>query len=271
MCCFVNNNNINLLYNMYKFSYTPVVDSENPTDIAFHNMKIGESVFSLATFIGGQSGYLYANPDKNFQDLERELRDRKFTTHIIAKPPPDKTTLEYHIGMLHKTNDETEYKYEAITSCRPTNAAMEELLTSWSSYDENFGALEFAGSVMVGAKGKEQLVLQENEQNSSGKSATDKIKLINNSSDPIHLMSVNKVKVSATYVPAEEVLQDVIDEIILKIGKQPQLRMVAMSSNGSPIMALAIDNKIVSYTGFIFEYDISGKKQVSITNLANLK
>jgi hypothetical protein len=256
---------------MYKFNYSPVTDSENPTEIAFHNMKVGEDTFSLEIFIGGQSGYLHANPDKNFQDLEKELRNRNFTTHIIAKPPPDKRTLEYHIGISHRINDDTEYKYEAITSCRPADVAMKELLENWLSYDENFEALKFAGSVIVGTKGKEQLVLQENEQNSSTScdSTTDKIKLLKNS-DPIHLMSVNKVKVSATYIPAEEILQDVIDEVILKIGKQPQLRMVAMNSNGSPIMALTVDNKIVSYTGFVFEYDTDGKKQVGIVNLANL-
>lgn len=74
---------------MNKIEYDDVKDSDDPTEIAFHNMLEADKILSLQLFIGGEMGYLRANPTKTFQDLELELRKRNFNTHLIAKPLKD--------------------------------------------------------------------------------------------------------------------------------------------------------------------------------------
>lgn len=256
---------------MYKFDYDPIDESElltiDPTEVAFHNMKIGESVYNLNIFIGGQSGYFKANPNKNYQDLEKELRERNFTTHIIAKSPPAKSDLDYKLDMPENKSSSlypvVEYKYEAIISCRPYNAALKELLQSWPSYEENFKALEFAGVIVLYEEGKKQVADITNNINENG----DTVKLIK-SNDPVHLIAENKVKVKITTVPAEEIMQNVVNGVIEKFGQEPNLRLLGMSPNGGPVMAFTIDDKIVSYTGVCFEHDALGNK---ITKIINLK
>ncbi len=251
---------------MYKIDYDPVADTDIPTEIAFHNMKMAEKVFNLKSFIGGQAGYFEANPGKTFQDLEKELRNRNFSTHIIAKTPPNKSTLNYKLGIPGITEN-NEFKYEAIISCRPSDLALKELLLSWSSYEENFNALLNAGMIyLIDNDSKPQTNKQfEETSNKTG----DLINLIGQE-DPIHLVSKNKLKLKITYVSAEEVIQNVTDEIIEQFGKEPKLQLFGISPNGGPIMAFTIDNKIVSYTGVCFDHNKNGDKTVTIVNLKNI-
>lgn len=248
---------------MYQFTYEQVNENDNPTEIAFHNMKVGDDVHNLGLFIGGQSGYFNANPDKTFQDLELELRERNFNTHLIAKHPSvDTTSGKFILGMRQSNGKITTdgYIYECITSCRPRNYALEEVLQTWKTYEENFEALKEAGTVMVtNSKMTEEELNNEVIDNGTTKVIDNK--------NPINLMSENKVKAIATYVPASEVIDNICKQIFEKTGKQPTLSMCSINERGGPILAITLDNKIVSNVGLCIEYDSNGAQIMKLVNL----
>jgi hypothetical protein len=114
------------------------------TDIAWTNMRCGDKLFNLEWFIGGSMGWLKANPGKNYQDLETELRQRDLNTHLIATKP------RYSALKIPYSKGGATMDFECIMSCRPKDAAMKELLTHAESYEENWARLAFSGSIFTG-------------------------------------------------------------------------------------------------------------------------
>ncbi len=97
--------------------YNPM-DNETTDQICWHNLTIADKYYDSQFFIAATKGWFEFNSGKNYQDLEKELREKKLNTHIIARP----------------TND----NYECIISCKPYKYASEELLQYSNSYEENF-------------------------------------------------------------------------------------------------------------------------------------
>lgn len=129
---------------LYFFDPKP---TESPTEIAINNMKEADQYLNLNYFIASSSGWLNANPSKNYQDLEKKLIAENFNTHIIARNVnglPEGTKL----GLPLRPDDKTKYKYEAIISCRPSIYSIEELLTHSSSIEENLSKLPLAGNII---------------------------------------------------------------------------------------------------------------------------
>jgi len=121
-------------------------NSENPEKICWHNLEAADKYHLLSFFCAATRAWFKLHPDKNYQDLEKELRSKNLQTHIIAgkiEKIPDNARLG-----LHK-QDSIDYKYECIFSCRPKEKAMEELLTHWKSYDENFEKLALSGTLIL--------------------------------------------------------------------------------------------------------------------------
>lgn len=245
---------------MYNIEYEPVDDYENATDIAFHNMKIGDDIHHLNTFIGGQSGYFFANPSKTFQDLERELRDRNFNTHLIAMNPPNKDKFKYILGTPHNKSDNVEYKYECITSCRPKEYALKELLESWDSYEANFEALQYAGTVIVDDKKAKDNITDLMNDNNERFELTSK-------SDPIQLLMKNKLKAKITFLSVGEVISQISANIVETTGINPTMSFYGMTKNGNPIMVFTVNNKIVSRTAVCIEYDQDGKQIMNLLTI----
>lgn len=118
---------------------------ESPTDIALHNLKIGDSKLHLALFANASAGWIKADRRRTMQDLEKLCRSHNFNTHVIAKKTSDKL-----ISWSEKT--EVKLEYEAWFSCRPQESALKELLTFHNSYKENFEALEKTGIKCVDSR-----------------------------------------------------------------------------------------------------------------------
>lgn len=234
---------------MYKITYNDVSPTEDPSEIAFHNMKVGDEMLNLNVFIGGQLGWIMANPTKNFQDLEKELRKRNFNTHLIARKVSAELT-NYKLT-LHGKDDPTEYLYECISSCRPKKYAMEELLKEWKSYDENLEALKYAGVVTI------------IDEKDIGKKNTEKI----SESNPIQLVSKNKLKVSYKLETVDETIDGIYTDAKVKYGKEPTTVLYGMSHSGGPIMAFVIDNVIISNIGICIEHDSSGNKIIRLVTI----
>ena len=117
-------------------------EGEAVEEIFWHNMKQSDILKNPQLFGCGAYAWLKANSTKNYQDLERELRVRGFETHLIAVPGcyPG---IKYG---LYQNGKYLEVEYCCIFSCRPTELATQELLSYWSSYEENFSNLPRAGN-----------------------------------------------------------------------------------------------------------------------------
>lgn len=233
---------------MNKIYYDKVEESDDPTEVAFHNMKFADNILDLQIFIGGEMGWLDANPSKNFYDLEVELRKRNFNTHLIAKPPhiisPDSK-----LG-FPKRNEDIEYIYECITSCRPTKYALEEVLSAWPTYEDNLNALKSSANIIISQTTvlpKEDLKIDED--------------------DPVNMIAKNKVKVRIETLSADEAIEKIIENTKKSLGKAPSMTIYGMSHLGGPIMAFVVDNKIVSNIGVCIEHDSEGNKIKRLCNL----
>lgn len=213
---------------MNKLSFAETSDDAN--EVAWHNMRAGDEHFNLEIFIGGSMGWLKANPTKNYQDLERELRDRNFSTHLIAANDPNINGTS--ISLPDRGTDGVKYIYQCVMSCRPPKYAMEELLRSSNSYEENFEKLRYAG--IICSMHENENVADDSVYKLEGQKQTDMQKL-----------SENKVKVSVESISAEQFINDIKSQY-----PDVTTPLVAMMKDGSPIFAFVSNNKIVSHYGF---------------------
>lgn len=133
---------------MLKFNFEDPKSDMSSVDIAWYNMKIADEYHKLDYFIAAAFGWLNIFTDKNFQDLEKELRCKKFNTHLIAKLRKD-INCGCDIKLPNRNNADIKCEYECIFSCRPSKLAHDEVLSVWNTYDDNFNALKNAGSIVI--------------------------------------------------------------------------------------------------------------------------
>ena len=115
--------------------------NESKENVLWYNLKQADSIHNLRLFIAISMAYFKQYPTKNYQDLEKELRQRRFDTHLIAN---ETSVLEE--GMSLVCPDHTSQAiYEIIYSCRPKEHALKEVLMHWKTYEENFEHLALSG------------------------------------------------------------------------------------------------------------------------------
>jgi hypothetical protein len=135
--------------------------NESKEQICLHNLSITDEYYNLKLFSLSVTAWFKLNPEKNYQDLEKYLRDNKLNTHLICKKPSN-ISKNHKLG-LFKENDSTLYLYECIYSCRPPPYALLELKeTMGFSYEENFENLKFAGSIFVEDEETDQILKNKN-------------------------------------------------------------------------------------------------------------
>jgi hypothetical protein len=79
-------------------------------------------------------------------------------------------------------------------------------------------------------------------------------------------VSENKIKVFAETKSAEMILEDMENKIKKTYNKVPEHTLIGLTELGSPILAMTINNKIVSDVGYIIEHNSSGEKIIKLTN-----
>lgn len=212
------------------FEFENVSGDMTENEVALYNMKVCDDNLSLQWFIVSAFGWLNANKDKNYQDLEKELRNRNFNTHLFAK----KINLENNMKLI-LPNSQKEGEYECIFSCRPKEYALKEVLKHHKSYEENFEKLVGAGSIHSEdeIKNKNVIMFSDNEK--------DKSDLISN----------NKRKIIIRRISPQEFISDIKKEIVKKYKKEPESVLHGITKDGAPILMFCIDNKIVSNYGYV--------------------
>ena len=135
--------------NILKF--TKISENDTLNNIVWHNLLIADKNLHLSAFIAASMGYLKANPEKNYQELEQELRDKNLNTYLIAKDNPN---IPDAVLKFFNKEDNSDIKYQCVMSCRPPPYALYELLEYSKSYKENFKKLKYAGDIHVITKEK---------------------------------------------------------------------------------------------------------------------
>jgi hypothetical protein len=131
----------------YFYTETPPNDID-PLELVWNNLKVADETLNLMCFCSLTSRWFDLSPGKNFQDFEKELRERDFNTHLFVSIPPE--NIKHQLRLRKSDTPNSEYKYRCMFSCRPKDAALQEVIqATGSSYESNFENLEFAASIHV--------------------------------------------------------------------------------------------------------------------------
>lgn len=217
---------------------------ESLHDILWSNLKIADSQLNLELFIMASQAWLKLNPTETYQKLEKELRERNLQTYICAGI--NKAALGMKLTPINKLNYTPEY--EAIFSCRPPPYALQEVLQTSSTYEENFAKLAKAGVYVMSKDDTHTL--------EDFKEKTDEdIKIFNDKErDFAQLLSDNKIKLTIKEIDDKTFINEIAAEIMWKTGKKVTSAVYGVTMNGNPIFCLTIDEKIVCNYGFSICY-----------------
>lgn len=231
---------------MNQLSFTRVNDNIDPNEVAWHNMKVADEMYSLQWFVAAATAWLSHNKIKNHQELERELRKRNFNTHLFAHEKRDDPNLILKYPSKSFDNEDTsELKYECFYSCRPKEYALKEVIETNGSYEANFEKLKYAGVICVNDIEKTKDI-----------SNLEPVSIDEN--NPIQLVSKNKGKIEIKKVTEEEAINGELEKIKIIYGKEPELSIIGMGQNGEAIMGMTIGGKLVSNIGVAMSRDKDG-------------
>jgi hypothetical protein len=231
------------------------------SDIAWHNLKTSDDSFQLSCFISSIIGWLKINSTKNLQDLEKELRDKNFNTHLIARKLLSKDVDDGMKLGLPKRNDNVDYKYECLISCRPKEDAINELLKEYESYEDNFANLNACGMLEIisdtdntGVSPKTYNISNTNDEH---------IELEQQEKSDMEKISSNKIKIESEKLTSEQFIKEHVSELS-KQYENVETAVVGLDSNNLPILAFTSGKQIISNFGIrvMLEKDTNEKKMV---------
>lgn len=236
---------------LMKISVEDALPNETSEEICLHNLKITDLNHNLQYFIVSVQGWFNLNPTKNYQDLEKFLRENNFNTHLYCAKPRSVPNSKL-VGRIKDVDCE----YECIYSCRPKNHALEEVLKFWSSYEENFEKLKYAGMLSV--------------ENIEDDSSDQTIKFNEDQMNTHELISKNRKKIKFEKLLVNDFLRDLDIDCKNKYGKGSVPLLFAIDNKGSYIFAMTIDNEIISNIGYRLYIDEDGTKKIDLVDLAHV-
>jgi hypothetical protein len=233
---------------MQRATVVDIQENENPEDVCFNNLKVSDEFRNLAYFISSSMGWLNLNPGKNYQDLEKVLREKNFDTHLIATNKTQDVKLQMP--------DKTDAEYVCTFSCRPKNDALKELLQHSKSYEENLEKLSKAGSYVVDDK--------------KDLENPNVVKLTDPQVELHKMISENKKKIKMEKVGVEKFLTETIEMCEKECGKTPEEKIVGMMPNGGPIFGLFVGDQLVTQYGFTIDYNEKKEELMKMVDLRTL-
>jgi hypothetical protein len=226
---------------MIKADYIEIEENETKDDVALYNIKLSDEYKNSETMIYSFMAWFKNNDTRDFQDLEKMMRDNNLDTHLVAKKFDLENVPEgakISVPNNHVKNDEKNYfDHIVMISCRPREEALGEVIQFGKSYEENFEKLARTGSIF-----------KTNELLNNAKD--ERIKDIINSTKKYKFIKYNNL----------EALGYMIEDITKQFGKAPTKIKVG-TKDGKDLFGLMVDgvvrNPIVfSYTGDDNEVDL---------------
>lgn len=239
---------------MMKISFIEPDPNDTKESINWYNLKQCDENFNLQFFIASALGWFNLHKNMNFQDFEKELRKHNFNTHLYAKLPS--LTGKIILKSPNK-NDQSIKHYECIYSCRPKKIALDEVLTYWKSYEENFSKLNDSGSVYI-----DDIEDYTNE----AKYSNDEI-LTEKERSNFELISNNIKKISFNEIPKETYIAEMFSTFEEQFGRKPDQKIIGLSHDGLPIIGFYIDGILISDIGITVSYDKDMKLDINLVNL----
>lgn len=236
---------------------------ENNIDNIWHNIREIDSINNLQLMgMIISSYYKFHNHTKSPRDLENELREHNLNVGLIAveweKDDYYKNVVDKDVGVIIKRKDLGNYdkppktsksdvatkhlsKYVIFISCRPREYVIKETLTHSSSMEENLDKLEEAGDLLSfkieDDAFKSDIKIDKNEVNKEIQNGTRRIKL-----ETIQFENlINEAK---------------------ELHPNADFAAHAFLNDGSILMALIDDNKIVCPVGLNIYHDKEGTQRV---------
>jgi hypothetical protein len=228
---------------MRRVSLIDVHENESKEDVLWHNLKQADSIYNLGLFIASSMAYFEQYPNKNFEDLEMELRQRDFNTHLIANVVDEEAELRFIYKKSDHIKKGVEAKkalYEIIYSCRPKEHAVKEVLMHWKTYEENLEKLKYSGMRCVSEK--------EDAATVEDIKCKDFRKFTTGERDNNEELAKCKKKI---VIKNGITLEDIVEDIKQKYGKPPEERVVAIDLECNPVYGFFMGSEMVTNVGFI--------------------
>lgn len=232
-----------------KFLLQDPEPNNTPEEIFWHNIKIADEICDLNYFICATNIWLNENSNKNLQDFEKELRNRNFKTHLIAKK------IELTDPNLQLKLGDQQMKYGCLFSCKSSELAMTDLLQEWPSYQENFKNLANTGFV---SNQTNDININNNE--------TEKSNTNNQEKNINELLFENKKKINIDKIPIEDHLNSIINHYRKDLGKIPISRAITII-DGNPVIGYFVDGQLISNYCFILDLMNNKKIYFDVQNL----
>lgn len=223
---------------MYKFHFDEIDENETQEELIWHNIREADKSHKLELFIGASMAWMSKNPNKNYFDLEQQLRIHELDTHLYTKES------KLNEGETLKIGDKI-CKYEIFFSCRPKTEALKEVLENSESYEDNLERLKEAGARVL--LNSENLEETENLHNFTEKERENMKKV-----------QKLEVKIRVEEISAKNILEDITNRIIQRFGKEPDAQCFGTSDDGHPMFCFTISKKMVSDVGFIVKETPNG-------------
>ena len=208
-----------------------------------NNLKIADEIHDLKLFIFISMAWFKLNTDTTYYDLELFLRNNNFHTHLYAK---EIITNDEDVYLKYpnesNTEEEPSLKYECIYSCRPKEYALQEVLSVWTTLEENLNALKKCGSFVI--KNKKE-IHKISEKHDIGEFH----ELSNEEQNISHQLSENKLKLCIEPLSdPNETFENIIIDISKKLNVVPVKKYIKVFDNGF-VLGLFVKDKLVSHVG----------------------
>lgn len=226
---------------MIKISYKNPDESDSPDDICKYNMILSDNYKNLQAFSQSSLAWLKNDSTRNYQDLEKLLRELNLDTHLIARPLDNNILNDISkLFIPNRTEQPENLEYMLLVSCRNKEEALKELSLYHLSYDENFECLDKTGCLSTESSNNEdwQKTFSYNSDNNPKE----------------NLILDSKLKYEFIRVNGKESINVIIQDLIIKYNKEPE-KTVCGKLGEVDIYALTLDGQISSPIGWIEKDD----------------
>lgn len=222
---------------MIKIRYLDPEPTETPDDISIYNIKVSDKFKNLQSFSQAGLAWLKNDSNRNYQDLEKLLRNLNLDTHLIAKQLetyPDEDKYKLCIPNRDILNQPTDLKYVLLVSCRGKEDAIKELGLHQTSYEENFNCLSKTGCFV--------------DQNIVSNTENFTYSSLDNINENKILRS--EIKYDFVSVGGKESIEVIIEDLKKKYGKEPE-KIVCGKLGDRDIYGLKLNGELSSPIGWI--------------------
>jgi len=202
----------------------------------WNNLKTADDLLNFNLFGTVLLNYFKINPGHTFQDLEKELRQRNFNTHLFA------SEMDENVKKTHSLVDPSdekprpidELRYYCIASCTQKENSIEQLKARNTTYDENFEKLKYTGRLMI----REEL-----------KDAAEDVKFLDENTIKL---SKNNIELRIVEKSDRLFIKELIYELKKK-HKDVKARCLSVSDDLPVICFCSSNNDILSKYGYSYD------------------